>query len=43
MTVEEAVTAFAGCMVLLSLALWWRVHAEAVRPMPGDGGLGATA
>ncbi len=26
MTVERAVTAFAGCMVLLSLALWWLVH-----------------
>jgi hypothetical protein len=26
MTVEKAVTAFAGCMVLLSLALWWLVH-----------------
>jgi hypothetical protein len=26
MTVERAVTAFAGFMVLLSLALWWLVH-----------------
>ena len=26
MTVERAVTAFAGLMVLLSLALWWFVH-----------------
>lgn len=26
MTVERAVTAFAGFMVLLSLALWWFVH-----------------
>lgn len=26
MTVERAVTAFAGCMVLFSLALWWLVH-----------------
>ena len=26
MTVERAVTAFAGFMVLFSLALWWLVH-----------------
>lgn len=26
MTVERSVTAFAGFMVLLSLALWWFVH-----------------
>lgn len=26
MTVERAVTAFAGFMVLLSLTLWWLVH-----------------
>ena len=26
MTVERSVTAFAGFMVLLSLALWWLVH-----------------
>jgi hypothetical protein len=26
MTVEKSVTAFAGFMVLLSLALWWLIH-----------------
>jgi hypothetical protein len=26
MTVEKAITAFAGSMVLISLALWWLVH-----------------
>jgi hypothetical protein len=26
MTVERSVTAFAGFMVLLSVALWWLVH-----------------
>jgi hypothetical protein len=26
MTVERAINAFAGFMVLLSLALWWLVH-----------------